>query len=88
MELRAAHADRSVPVTWRRHRTQAPLRLSPWTCVDPVDQERAPSRGFLAAVKASAVRRLGKPLLVAYFVLLVVGVVVVGGSVVWMAFPR
>ena len=48
-------------------------------------QERA---GTLAAVwgavNESALRRLGKPLLLAYLVLLVVGIVVVGASLLWM----
>lgn len=53
-------------------------------------QENAPSpslaRQFWSVVKASALHRLGKPLLLTYLALLVFGVVVVLVSVAWMRF--
>ncbi len=41
-------------------------------------------RGIWAAVRASAIGRLGRPLLLAYAVLLVVGIAAVLGCVAWM----
>lgn len=46
----------------------------------------SPARGFWEVVKASALRRLGKPLLLTYLALLVFGVLVVLGSVALMRF--
>ncbi len=42
------------------------------------------SPNVLAVVKESAVRRLGKPTLIGYLVLLVAGIIGVGASVAWM----
>jgi hypothetical protein len=49
------------------------------------EDARTPPRVW-DVVKASALHRLGKPLLLTYFALLVFGVVVVLGSVAWMRF--
>jgi len=47
------------------------------------EQQPAPATVW-AVVKQSALRRLGKPLLLAYLVLLVVGIGVVAACVAWM----
>lgn len=44
----------------------------------------ASNRGIRATILASAIGRLGKPLLAAYAVLLIVGVAAVVGCVFWM----
>jgi hypothetical protein len=46
----------------------------------------SPAHRAWAVIKASALHRLGKPLLLAYLALLVFGVLVVLGSVAWMRF--
>jgi hypothetical protein len=46
----------------------------------------ASSAEVFAVIKASALRRLGKPLLLAYLALLVVAIVGVVASVAWMRF--
>jgi len=46
----------------------------------------SPARQFWEVVKASALRRLGKPLLLMYLALLVFGVPIVLGSVALMRF--
>jgi hypothetical protein len=46
----------------------------------------SPAHRAWTVIKASALHRLGKPLLLTYLALLVFGVVVVLGSVAWMRF--
>ena len=46
----------------------------------------SPARRAWEVIKASALHRLGKPLLLTYLALLVFGALVVVGSVAWMRF--
>jgi len=49
-------------------------------------RQQASDQGIWAAVRARAIGRLGKPLLLAYAVLLVVSVSAVLSCVFWMSF--